>query len=145
MMPASPPPACGRGLRAGPATSGFTLLEVMVAMAILGLAVVASIQLVSQSLRLLRQAGEHQQASMLADRLLREASADATEPQQGEDGAFSWERRSRPITIPEELEQPGGPGPALTAISVSVRWGSNRSLEFSTLRLTPPAVSSVPR
>jgi hypothetical protein len=113
------------------------LLEVMVAMAILGLAVVTTIQLVSQSLRLLRLAGEHQQASVLADRLLREAPPDAADPQQGEEGPFAWERRTSQIPIPEEMGLPGQPAPGLTAITVSVRWGKQRSLEFSTLRLTP--------
>ena len=46
---------------------GFTLLEVLVALAILGVAVVASIQGFAQGLRLLKLAGDHQDAMMVAD------------------------------------------------------------------------------
>ena len=45
---------------------GFTLLEVLVAFAILGVAVVTAIQGFAGGLRLLRLAGEHQQAMLLA-------------------------------------------------------------------------------
>src|SRR6267143_1143660 len=43
-------------------TAGFTLLEVLVAFAILSVAVVALIQGFAQGLRLLKVAGDHQQA-----------------------------------------------------------------------------------
>ena len=48
--------------------AGFTLIEVLVALAILSLAVVASIQGFAQGLRLLRLAGDHQQAMLLRRR-----------------------------------------------------------------------------
>ena len=59
--------------------AGFTLIEVLVALAILSLAVVASIQGFAQGLRLLRLAGDHQQAMLLADQKMREV----VEPKEG--------------------------------------------------------------
>src|SRR3989442_9387407 len=53
--------------RPRPTTAGFTLLEVLVALAILSIAVVASIQGFAQGLRLLKLAGDHQQATLIAD------------------------------------------------------------------------------
>ena len=53
-------------------TAGFTLLEVLVAFAILSVAVVALIQGFAQGLRLLKVAGDHQQAVLLADQKARE-------------------------------------------------------------------------
>ena len=51
---------------------GFTLLEVLVALAILSFAVVTMIQLFAQGLRLLRVSGDYQQAVLLADQKARE-------------------------------------------------------------------------
>ena len=50
--------------------SGFTLLEVLVAMTILGLAIVTLMQLSSQGLRLLRLSDDYQHAVLVADRLV---------------------------------------------------------------------------
>ena len=52
--------------------AGFTLLEVLIAFAILSVAVVAVIQGFAQGLRLLKVAGDHQQAVLLADQKTRE-------------------------------------------------------------------------
>ena len=52
--------------------AGFTLIEVLVALAILSIAVVASIQGFAQGLRLLKLAGDHQHAMLLADQKMRE-------------------------------------------------------------------------
>ena len=54
---------------------GFTLLEVLVALAILGLAVVAVIQGFAQGLRLLKLSGDHQRAVLVADQKIREVLA----------------------------------------------------------------------
>lgn len=103
-------------------------------MAILALAVVAAIQLSSQSLRLLRLSGEHQQAALLANQMLRATDARAEGVETGQDGPFSWERRIALIAPPKELAPASGPEPQLLSVSVSVRWGANRSVEMATLR-----------
>ena len=67
---------------------GFTLLEVLVAMTILGLAIVTLIQLSSQGLRLLRLSDDHQQAVLLADRLARTTEIRSEGVDGGQEGRF---------------------------------------------------------
>jgi general secretion pathway protein I len=114
---------------------GFTLLEVLVAMVILSVAVVALIQLSSQGLRLLRVSGEHQDAVMLADRLARSADVSGERVDTGHEGTFEWERRTKLVVVPADLSPPGTDAPRLLSLSVAVKWGSGRSVEVSTLRL----------
>lgn len=121
------------------ADSGFTLLEVLVALVILSVAVVTLIQLSSQGLRLLRLSGEHQEAVMLADRLVRAADVNRESVDTGHEGAFQWERRTRLVTIPADLTPVGGDAPRLLALSVAVKWGGGRTVEVSTLRLAQGA------
>lgn len=116
---------------------GFTLLEVLVALVILGLAVVALIQLTSQGLRLLKLSGDHQEAAFIADRLAREAEATAEGVEMGWEGALTWERRVTLVAVPEGLDPASGPTARLLALTVVVRWGQGRSVEAATLRTAP--------
>ena len=116
---------------------GFTLLEVLVAMLILGLAVVTLIQLSSQGLRLVKLSGDQQQAALLADRLARAMEPLAEGVETGREGPMTWERRVALLGTPDELSPPSGPTPELRALTVTVRWGSGRSLELASLRLVP--------
>lgn len=128
-----PDPLPGR--ERGLGSAGFTLLEVLVAMAILGLALTTLLQLSSQALRLLRLSGEHQEAVLLADRLAREAEATSEEVTSGTDGPFDWERRIDTVPVADELTSPLATArPRLFSVSVVVRWGRSRSLEVATLR-----------
>lgn len=116
---------------------GFTLLEVLVAMLILGLAVVTLIQLSSQGLRLVKLSGDQQQAALLADRLARAMEPLAEGVETGHEGPMTWERRVALLGTPDELSPPSGPTPELRALTVTVRWGFGRSLELASLRLIP--------
>jgi general secretion pathway protein I len=131
---------------------GFTLLEVLIAFAILAVGVVSLIQLTSQGLRLLRVSGDHQQAVQIADRLARDTQVNAEEEtseptvETGEEGGFTWERRVTRVALPEELEPktpvPGKEVPGLYAVAVAVRWGHNHMVEVATLRApTGPATA----
>ena len=123
-------------------SGGFTLLEVLVAMVILSVAVVTLIQLASQSLRLLKLSSDHQDATILADRLVRAADPVAEGMESGQDGRFTWERRVRAVAVPDELSPTIGAAPRLLSLVVAVRWGSGRTVEISTLRLAQgPAAS----
>lgn len=114
---------------------GFTLLEVLVAVTILALAVVALMQLSSQGLRLLHQADDYQQAVMLADRIARVTAVGAEGVESGQEGHFRWERRAQLVPVPPEALAPGtGPVPRLYAFSVAVRWERERALEVASLR-----------
>ncbi len=113
---------------------GGTLLEVLVAVTILALAVVALMQLSSQSLRLLQRADDYQRAVMLAERIARTTSIAAEGVEAGQDGRFQWERRVRLVPVPEALVPNPHQGPRLYALSVAVRWERGRALEVASLR-----------
>jgi len=129
--------------------AGFTLLEVLMALAILGFAVVTLLQLSSQSLRLVKNSGDHQQAVLLADRLATTAQPTDEGADGGEEGSFRWERRTSLVALPEELQPketiPGKEQPKLNLflVTVGVRWGQNQMLELATLRtpITAPSVT----
>lgn len=122
----------------GHGDAGFTLLEVLVAVAILGLAVVTLIELSSQSLRLVKSSGDYQQAVVLADRIAKDTQPSDEGVELGEDGLFQWERRVALVGLPEELDPkqttPGREAPKLFAVTIDVRWGRNQSLQLATLR-----------
>ena len=121
---------------------GFTLLEVLVAMVILSVAVVALIQTASQGLRLLKVSSDHQEAVALADRLLRAMDGSAEGMDSGQEGQFTWERRVRVMAVPGELSPVSGPSPQLLALSVAVRWGNRRMIEVATLRTVQGAAAT---
>ena len=112
---------------------GFTLLEVLVALAILGLGAVALIQLSAQGLRLLTQSDTHQAAVLLADRLTRDVTPLAEGVETGNSGDLTWERRVTVVGTPDGLHPAEGPTPRLLALTVIVR---NRgvSVTVATLR-----------
>lgn len=111
---------------------GFTLLEVLVALAILGLAIVTLLQLSSQGLRLLGLSDDYQQAVFVAARIARSTDPLREGVVAGREGRFLWERRVALVPVAEE---PGaGPTPRLYGLSVAVRWGSDRVLELASLR-----------
>lgn len=113
---------------------GFTLLEVLVALTILGLAIVAIMQLSSQGLRLIHLSEDYQQAVLVADRVARSTDAVQEGVDAGQAGRFQWERRLTLVPVPEELTPGAGPQLRLYALSVAVRWGRNRALELASLR-----------
>lgn len=113
---------------------GFTLLEVLVALAILGLAVVTIIQLFSQGLRLLKLSGDHQRAVLLADQKIREVEGLVEGTESGEEGEFAWERRVEREPVPEELAAPGPFPLRVFRVSVQVRWGGTRAVQVATYR-----------
>jgi type II secretion system protein I len=117
--------------------AGFTLLEVLVAMAILGLAVTTLLQLTSQSVRLLYRSGEQQRAIMLADRVLRQADLAGEGVEEGTEGPFVWQRRATAVPVSSELAPTTGPVPLLLAVTVDVRWGT-RAVQLSSLRALLP-------
>src|ERR1700730_3942837 len=114
--------------------AGFTLLEVLIAMVILSVAVVALIQTASQGLRLLKASSDHQEAVALGDRLVRAGDSPIEGTDSGQEGPFTWERRVRVMAVPEELSPLSGPAPQVVALSVAIRWGNGRVLEVATLR-----------
>ena len=123
------------GPRAGQA--GFTLLEVLVALAILSIAIVASIQGFAQGLRLLKLSGDHQQAMLLADQKAREVVVPSEGREEGTEGLFQWERTTKMLEAPDLALNGRPPLWRIYEIDVRVNWDRSRQVEVSTLRTTP--------
>jgi general secretion pathway protein I len=121
----------------GRRSAGFTLLEVLVAFAILSVAVVALIQGFAQGLRLLKAAGDHQQAVLLADQKARELVVPVMGHDQGQEGAFEWERTVTVVKAPDLERTPATRKWRVYQIDVKVRWGDRRGVEVVTLRTSP--------
>ena len=128
----------------GPRTgqAGFTLLEVLVAFAILSLAVVASIQGFAQGLRLLKLSGDHQLAMLLADEKTREIVTPSEGREAGTEGPFRWERTTKVLEAPDLVPNGTVPRWRVYEIDVRVNWDARRQVEVRTLRTTP--ISSAP-
>ena len=116
--------------------AGFTLLEVLVALAILSLAIVASIQGFAQGLRLLKLSGDHQQAMLLADQKAREVVVPSEGREEGTEGLFRWERTTKVLEAPDLVPNVGLPLWRVYEIDVRVNWDTSRRVEVSTLRTT---------
>ncbi|OLC18064.1 MAG: hypothetical protein AUH29_00050 [Candidatus Rokubacteria bacterium 13_1_40CM_69_27] len=117
--------------------SGFTLLEVLVALAILGLAVVTTIQAFAQGLRLLKLSGDHQQAMLLADLKVREVVTPEEGREEHEEGRFRWERTTKLVPAPELTPLAGPPRWYIYEIVVRVSWDERRQVEITTRRTVP--------
>ena len=117
---------------------GFTLLEVLVALAILGVAVVASIQGFAQGLRLLKLAGDHQDAMMLADQKLREIVTPSEGNDDGTETRFRW-RRTVTRVVQETAQTTPIPW-TLYQVDVRVTWDEQREVHLATLRAVPASI-----
>jgi prepilin-type N-terminal cleavage/methylation domain-containing protein len=113
-------------------SSGFSLLEVMVALAILGVAVVAVFQLFSITLRLTRKADDYTKAIFYARSVLDEAYA----VPDAEDGSESIDFRdgfeAKKVTTLESTSEDGKL--KLYEIVVTVTWPPSNSLTIRGLR-----------
>jgi general secretion pathway protein I len=118
---------------------GFTLLEVLVAVAILGLTVVVSIQGFAAGLRLLKVSGDHQHAVLLADQKAREVVRPTLGSDEGSEGPYAWQRNVRLLEAPD-LVVPGRPTRwKVYEITVQVSWAEQRQVEVATLRTVQDA------
>jgi type II secretion system protein I len=117
-------------------SDGFTLLEVVIALAILGLAVVAAIQGFAHGLRLLKLAGDHQQAILIADQKARELVTPTAGNEEGTEGVYSWQRTAKEVPAPELTPTGTTPAWRVYEITVQVNWAS-RHVELATLRVVP--------
>lgn len=122
--------------RRGRGEAGFTLLEVIVAFAILSIAIVASIQGFAQGLRLVKSAGDHQEAIQLADQKIREVVVLAEGKDSGTEGPFTWERTITVDPTPELARVPATEPWRVYRIAVRVGWQDAQRVELVTLRIS---------
>lgn len=115
---------------------GFTLLEVLIAFAILSLAVVAVIQGFAQGLRLVKVAGDHQQAVLVADQKIREMVTPVEGRDQGQEGSYDWERTVTIVPAPDLTRTQATAKWRIYKIDVKVSWGDKRGVEIVSMRTT---------
>ena len=121
--------------------AGFSLLEVLVALAILGIGLGVVFQGISQGLRLRGESADNIRLALVAERALgelagREAAPET--PEEGEDSGCRW--RLEPVEDPAAPPSGGGAaavheprGAALVVVRLTVTAPSGRSWEATTL------------
>lgn len=140
---------------AGPSSMrGYTLIEVIVAFAVLALALTLLLGTLSGAARLVRQANDGGRAALYAQSLLDQAGVGrALEPgqRQGEfeDGRYRWTLQVAPYVDPgaPPLAPPGNAGAQLFELVLDIDWGpaAAQRLQLRSLRLSQPAtVPSLP-
>ena len=122
--------------------AGFTLLEVLIAFAILSVAVVAVIQGFAQGLRLLKAAGDHQQAVLLADQKTREMVTPIEGRDQGKEGNYDWERTVTVVPAPDLTRTQATAKWRVYQIDVKVTWGDKRGVEIVSMRTSAETPAS---
>jgi hypothetical protein len=111
------------------------LLEVLVALAVLSFAIVASIQAFAGGLRLLKLSGEHQEAVLIADQKAREITSPTSGGiDTGTEGAYTWEREIKIVATPDLDVEGRTMKWRMWEIDVRVRWGDHRQVSVATLR-----------
>lgn len=128
--------------------AGFTLLEVVVAVAVVGAGFAAGLAAMSGSLRLLRSSNEYEQAMLLARATITEAlaypdydiAADRErELYQGVEYAYRVE--FRPVRLAES-DSARAAAVALEQISVDVYWGEGRGRNYRLVTYRMPQAAS---
>lgn len=129
---------------------GFTLIEVVIAFAVLALALTFMLGTLSGSARQMRRAADASRAALHAQSLLdglgiEEGLKAGSKSGEFEDGRYRWSLRVEPFTDPREPPQqpvPVGPVPQLLQVSLAVEWGDAgpaERLRVDTLRLIAPS------
>ncbi|GAC1347963.1 MAG: hypothetical protein NVSMB18_34650 [Acetobacteraceae bacterium] len=123
---------------------GFTLLEIVIALAIASLALAALTQAVSGGLRATRVGADYQEALSRARSHLEQLGTDllAGERSGDDGGGFQWRVLVRPVAAAQAPAGGGRPGAGTVAtlygVTVTVGWdtdGGHRDVALTTQRL----------
>lgn len=127
---------------------GFSLIEVVIALAVFAVAVGVCMQIATAGLRQSRIAAEQTQAALLAQSLLdMHGVGERLEPGRSSgrlEGDYQWELDVTPYEVPLQTDSPlasGFSAVQLFRLDLTIRWpaGPNeRSARFSTLRAMTP-------
>lgn len=110
---------------------GFTLLEVIIAVAIMGISMVLIMQLFSGGLRLGKTSGDYTAAVIHAREKMEEMLI-SPEAGAGEfDNKYKWQSEVSSYSTAEKKDS------KLIRISVKVSWQENKALELVTLKAAP--------
>ncbi|MET0581640.1 MAG: prepilin-type N-terminal cleavage/methylation domain-containing protein [Pseudoxanthomonas sp.] len=125
---------------------GFTLIEVIIAFALLALALTLLLGSLSGAARQIRTANDSGRATLHAQSLLAQLGVgEVLQPgrKQGvfEQGRYRWELQVEPYVDPlkRRLPQADVSAPRLLQLQLDVRWGDapGQRLRWQTLRLAP--------
>ena len=115
--------------KTAPSEHGFSLLEVMVALAVVGIAMVALLALQNRSLLMHGEVQRLTQATLLARELMNERIVRQDVPQQPQQGVFdapfpdySW-----------RIEREETPLPGVSKVQVTVSWDAEKETAGVTL------------
>lgn len=150
-----PGPRRGRGAsnRAGgnPAGArGFTLIEVIIAFALLALALTLLLGSLSGAARQVRAADDAGRAALHAQSLLAQVGVGETlqagrEEGEFEEGRYRWTLDIAPYVDPSQRASPlaNPSAPRLLQLQLAVRWGdrAGQQLQWRTLRMAPADVN----
>jgi general secretion pathway protein I len=126
---------------------GYTLIEVIVAFAVLALALTLLLGTLSGAGKQVRWADDAGRAALYAQSLIDQLGIGvplAPGQRQGdfEDGRYHWQLQVSPWRDPAQPpDQPQGlAAPSLLAVTLRIDWGNdaNQQLQVSTLRLVQP-------
>ncbi len=151
------PSPCPRYQRSSKRSArGFTLLEVLVAFALLAVALTLLLGTLSGAARQVGEADLRSRAVLHAQSLLAATGVQAP-LQEGqregewEDGRYHWSLQVQPYVEPRATDVTLAPVdaigvPRLLELRLQVRWSQQRGgqLDWRTLRLVPPPVEATP-
>jgi general secretion pathway protein I len=119
------------------AQSGFTLIEMLVALAIVGLSTGILFKVISDNLDRAHHAQDEAAAAAIVQSLLAQSQAGTPQPAAGHAGAFAWKLDVQPYAGAEY--RLSWPVDAVT-VRATVSWrdgGVAQSRSLTTLRVTP--------
>jgi general secretion pathway protein I len=117
--------------------SGFTLVEMLVALAIVGLSTAVLFKVISDNLDRAHHAQDEAAAAAIAQSLLAQSQSGPPQPAPGRAGAFAWKLDVQPYAGAEY--RLSWPVDAVT-VRATVSWrdgGAMRSRSLTTLRVIP--------
>jgi general secretion pathway protein I len=119
--------------------AGFTLVEVLVALVILGLVMGACYRLLATGLKTIAEADALFRAVLVAESVLADASQRADPRDAARDLALDGYRCDVAVAPYDDAEMPGSEVTHLRLyrVTVTVGWGLNRSYALTTLALGP--------
>jgi general secretion pathway protein I len=131
--------------------SGFTLIEVIIAFALLALALTLLLGSLSGAARQIRTADDSGRATLHAQSLLAQLGVgEILQPgqKQGvfEEGRYRWALQVEPYLDPVQRRSPQGvsSAPRLLQVQLEVEWGDTpgQRLRWQTLRLAPADINA---